>query len=449
MAKILISSIGGGQNLEKNKRNTYREADYRFENTKEDKKSSMVSKVIVDEEKIDQVILFGSKKSMWDEVCYIYNLDEKIEYIEIIEDYINEKNDYKEEVLTLASETLTSYLKEKNKSERQSKTYILNYGMNQKEIKENMEIFMKIINEIHDGDEIYIDITHAFRSIPLFTLTVMQFIEKLQNNNVNIKKVYYGMFEASGEYGYTPLVNLEYILEVQKWIEAADEFINLGRGYRIAELLKKESEDYQQLANALIELSTLLSMNYISDIKASLKNISKLLKKVEEKSDTKEQHIFRYVAPSIKQFVEKFNKNQTDSKIQLYLANWYLEHKNYGSEILCLGEVITTLFLDQLNIKINTKESSNEKFNKRKEIKDKIRSYTGGSSLILNAKKLESKINKKRNDVAHAKLTSNKVSKTKMVEFCEEIYKDINSLFKEFQKTGEQERKYIYNELEL
>ena len=98
-------------------------------------------------------------------------------------------------------------------------------------------IFETVFNEIEYDSEIYFDITHAFRSIPMLVMVLINYSKFLKN--VKVKGIYYGVFEKLGpaykvkeievKNRYAPIIDLIAFSDLQDWTSATSEFINTGR----------------------------------------------------------------------------------------------------------------------------------------------------------------------------------------------------------------------------
>ncbi|MGN0291835.1 MAG: TIGR02221 family CRISPR-associated protein [Lachnospiraceae bacterium] len=116
---------------------------------------------------------------------------------------------------------------------------IIPLGANEEEL---WEIFQKMYDCIGEEEEIYLDITHSLRNIPVQMLAVMAFARTLKN--VVIKGIYYGAFEArkQNEEGIeeTPVFDLITFLDILDWSQAANSFVKYGNSDGIAELYKEQ-----------------------------------------------------------------------------------------------------------------------------------------------------------------------------------------------------------------
>jgi len=98
------------------------------------------------------------------------------------------------------------------------------------------EIFRKVFEKIEEGDEVYLDITHAFRSIPMLGMSILNYAKALKK--IQLKAIYYGAFEALGsrqEVEKTPMedrnaaiLNLVQLSDIQDWAVATNTFIEYG-----------------------------------------------------------------------------------------------------------------------------------------------------------------------------------------------------------------------------
>ena len=111
--------------------------------------------------------------------------------------------------------------------------------------REMWELFETIYGLIKDGDQLYFDLTHAFRYIPMMILTIGSYAGFLKN--AHICYISYGNYEArsnssSGnpEEDEAPIINLMPLAALQDWTFAAGQFVESGNASAIQRLSKKE-----------------------------------------------------------------------------------------------------------------------------------------------------------------------------------------------------------------
>lgn len=119
-------------------------------------------------------------------------------------------------------------------------------GFSEKEI---WNIFETVYNNLEEKDEIYFDVTHAFRSIPMLVVVLINYAKFLKN--VELKSISYGAFEKLGA-GYevekmdisqrnAPILELKSFSDLQDWTSAASEFLSTGRFIKIIEKVNHNS----------------------------------------------------------------------------------------------------------------------------------------------------------------------------------------------------------------
>ncbi len=105
-------------------------------------------------------------------------------------------------------------------------------GGNEEEI---WKIFNIIYAQLNDGDEVYFDITHAFRYLPLLIIVLGNYSKFLKN--ITIRSITYGNIENMQD-GIAPIVNLLPLAALQDWTNAADNYINFGNVDKLVDLSK-------------------------------------------------------------------------------------------------------------------------------------------------------------------------------------------------------------------
>lgn len=97
--------------------------------------------------------------------------------------------------------------------------------VNGKDEKEIWLIFETIYNNLEDNDELYIDLTHSFRYLPMLLLVLINYAKFLKN--VTVRHISYGNYEARNG-NVAPIVDLMPIIALQEWTSAAHEIIKFG-----------------------------------------------------------------------------------------------------------------------------------------------------------------------------------------------------------------------------
>ena len=318
MGKILISNIGTGD-----REKGYSEATYEYKGKQE--KTSFIAKALITFLDIDKLFLVGTKKSIWDNVYEEFNGEEE----KVLEIWDNIKNGgIKKEELEIISNQIDTFLQKKG-----SKCFLIDYGVEEKELWNNFEIFLDILENLDDEDEIYFDITHSFRSLALMNFIMLEFANTIKNKKLKVNGVFYGMFEYRFENnGITPIVDLKILFDLLEWIKAINNFINYANSDEFIELLDNKEEK-----NFFDHFSKSLQMGNLESIRNNIKKANKVLHKL----NTSDLPIIKLLTPKIEEFVEMLNKEK-ESDFQLAVAEWFFNHKNYALSYIALVESIVT-----------------------------------------------------------------------------------------------------------
>ena len=337
MSRVLIAGIGGGKNKETG---TYRVANYKIED-KVYEKRSFITSALEEHYKIDKTIFIGTTGSMWDNLYEYYcnrydkEYDENyhLELMGVIDNATMDTDIYS---LNIAKFNETF----KNKI----LAIVTKYGMNELEIFENFNLIIQLQNELKDGDEVYLDITHSFRSNAFWMFLVMNYLTDVEDKKITVKAITYGMLEAQKE-GVAPVVDLNAFYKILQWIKGANNFKNYGNSYLIEQNIENE-----KLSKKLRNFSDALNMNYIASLRQSINS----LKKLEEDIKSLEGPAKLIIPKVIKDFMDRFATEEKDYLFQAELAKWHFEQKRYAMAYININESIIGFIMDALDLPLLT-----------------------------------------------------------------------------------------------
>ncbi len=402
MARVLISPLGLGKAPADR---GYSKTKYKFEfgdGGIAEYETSFFASALAEELDIDKIFFVGTVRSMWEQVYYYFmdkahqglNEDYWMEVGKMAYDSRYEKPLLKTGDLDKANEAIDIYLKHiYPEASGGSRCFIIDYGVNQEELWNNFDIFMGIGDNLNRGDEVYLDITHSFRSIPIFMYLMMNFIQTLNyEKEIKLAGIYYGMLDASKEFGYTPVVDLSPLFEISSWARGVYDYTNYGNGYLIAELL-----DDKGIGQKIKNTSELLNINYLTDLKREIDSLNHYLDKLEDLPTP----VFKYLKPYLNNFIKRFKGINTNSGLQFELAKWYFENKRYSNGYICLAESIVTKIAEaygDAGYRIGTSSAQRDKIKSIMRTKFKTSDIQSYKLLYENY----DAINKIRNVIAHA-----------------------------------------------
>lgn len=379
MAKVLISFVGTGAF---NERREYRTATYEMEGKQNT--TSFMAAALTDMCQVDKVILIGTPHSMWEEV---YRYFSEKNNRECKDDIYYEIGDFCEKA---TAETVPEIPRKKEIEEAVGNAHIalIKYGITESEIEENIETILKLQDQFSNGDEIIVDITHSFRSLPLLIMNLLIYLKNVSRKGISISHVYYGMLEVAREKGFAPIVDLKNVLNITDWIVGAYSFSEYGNAYKIAELLKGTDNE---LASRLKHFSDDMNLNHLDALEDESVKLRSLKKK--EYSPMAEM----IVKPVIDDFMKSLgNTNGNPALFQYRLARWQFDHMNYASSFMSAQESIITYECMQMekdwrNIEVRN-DAKTELYGNYKWFKDMIRSRNCLTHSIKTIKNAQSMI---------------------------------------------------------
>lgn len=134
-------------------------------------------------------------------------------------------------------------------------------GMDEAEM---WQVFSVIYGKLEQGDQLYIDLTHGFRYLPMLMLVLCQYAHLLKK--VVVKSMTYGNFEAMNAAGEAPLMDLAPLSTLQSLTIGAGSFKEFGKMTNLSTVMgkiggaKKAKAIFSQIYEAAkgidVELST-------------------------------------------------------------------------------------------------------------------------------------------------------------------------------------------------
>lgn len=411
MAKILISPLGVGGRFKNNNSpdREYLEADYHIDDKKY--KSRFMASALYEHFHLDGIIFIGTVRSMWEEVyrffCNRNEFDFDEEYWLSLAERIDAMN-HQSNLNDLDLATVRRVLGER------SDCILIKYGLNDQEIWDNLDLIFKVISLLRNGDQVYVDITHSFRSLSLFLFLVLTFIRDLpQNKNIKIAGVYYGMLDISREIGYTPVINLKPLFDMTDWIKGSYILNHYGDGNLIANLLEEQGES--GIADQIRQLTSSININYLPAMRDRARPLNSSLKNLSISGP------FQYIKSTLTQFLQRVSSSSdSESSFQLKLAGWYFDNNRYAAGYITLAEAIITYLCEVCDKNFNNK-------NDRESMQKLLFSHDYKNTSLA---KIYHPVNAIRKQVAHASLEENSMSHSMAINQAKNYHRQISDIFK-------------------
>lgn len=423
MSKVLISFIGTGQLVDRTRTSSreYKPAKYRFSD-EVDIDSTFVADALAQYHHVDKVILIGTVRSMWEGV---YEAFSKRQGMEMDMDYYITLGDH----CAKANHENELAIPQQSKIEevlgKESKVVLIRYGLTVKELRENAATILGLDQYLSDGDELIVDITHSFRSLPLYLMNLLVYLRNVSKKNIEISHIAYGMLDTIYELGYAPVVELKDILTINDWISGAYSLAESGDGYKVADLMRQQGRT--DVASRIENFSDAMNISHLTGIRNQIGNIAAM------KNSEFDPIAAKIIPPVIKQFGQRFQPNAKLSVFQLQVAKWQFEHKNYSSAFLATLESIVTYVCEEEDW--DADDLSNRDLAKkilRHELKK--RAYTYKIGHLTEHQQYYKSINEVRNGIAHSQNAKNTKSASEMIKILSEALNRLPKLWSDEKK---------------
>ena len=195
--------------------------------------------------------------------------------------------------------------------------------------EEIWEIFETIYDLLNEEDEVYLDITHGFRYLPMLSIVLSNYGKLLKN--ITIKSITYGNYE-SRKGDEAPIIDLTSFSELQDWTNATQSLLKSGRVDDIIDLLgeKKGIDKLTDFSNDIIANRgiDIYKGNKVSELKIQLKKFNPNIAP------------FKEIKGLINKKLKPFKQSNVDNGFRA--VEFCIEHSLYQQGITLLQEFIIT-----------------------------------------------------------------------------------------------------------
>lgn len=244
-------------------------------------------------------------------------------------------------------------------------TIIIPNGNNEDEIWQIFSKIYAVIDKQEDGVELYFDLTHGFRYLPMMVLVLGNYAKFLKHTE--IKSITYGNFESRNtETNVAPIIDITPLAVLQDWTNAAADYLEHGDATKLKgcadkplNAIVRETKGQDQDATTLIKLSKQLYefSNSISFNRGDEIIIGKQSEQIKELLAKADAEYIRPMGPLFKQIaksVRHFNPNSPDNIIEA--ARLCLEHSDFQASITLLQEGIVSILCNKFHLDIKDKD---------------------------------------------------------------------------------------------
>lgn len=424
--KILILSLGTGRNkfLLSDGKTEIKEQELEIPLTREEKKqmimdgrlkpydmtvymkpdnsgtieSAFVAEPLMKLYEPDEIIIIGTSKSAWTSFFGAFgeeNEQKKERMSRLFELEENGGKDLDIETLKEYARTIQKYYEEGIKiwvsGREKVKIHIIvtRYGINRAELLQNYRLISStmgtVLNQRDTKYQVAFDITHSFRSMPIYNLVVLNYLQNVSQVDLEIAHVYYGNLDVKWENGkIAPIVELDELVRVMELSNSISEFKNTGNA---TSLLRNIPDTEDELRKALEAFDWATQMNDYAAVMAGFAELIRLLSENDSSSSDKyadlrvmildviQLKFFDIPAAADRTNIGKFLLenlgNMPRAEKQYRLSIWYYRQNRYGQAIATALEAVRSYLVPiYLEWKGKIIDESNE--NNRKAAMDRL-----------------------------------------------------------------------------
>lgn len=241
-------------------------------------------------------------------------------------------------------------------------------GKNEEEM---WAIFNAVYETLQPNDELYFDLTHSYRYLPMLVLVLGNYAKFLKG--VKVKHISYGNYEArNAETNEAPLMDILPLTMLQDWTFAAADLIRNGHIERFQELKEENALSPLLREKGQKNIDRRIAEGYLDGYIESLKSFLDDMKlclapnilsgtTINRINDCHEQvsEVFEDVIAPIPPIIDKIQKSLYDFETTDTLkpesllngyeaAKWCYDHQLYQQAVTILDENITTDFCQRL-----------------------------------------------------------------------------------------------------
>lgn len=223
---------------------------------------------------------------------------------------------------------------------------------NGKDEEEIWGIFKTIYDILEQEDELYIDITHSFRYLPMLLLVLCNYSSFMKN--VTISSITYGNFEAPQK--DKPIVDLMPLALLQQWTFAAATFRNFGKMGQLAKSIKEKKEKQNIRKGKVAEdINVLIKQisefeNEINTCRGTLikkgDSVIKIKNTIDSAINSPIPTPLKKILEEVKKILEHFSCNNMDNLKQA--IDWCMEFGMVQQAYTLAQETIITIVCDKL-----------------------------------------------------------------------------------------------------
>lgn len=211
--------------------------------------------------------------------------------------------------------------------------------------------FEQILNCIEHGDRLTVDLTHGYRAAPIIFSAAINFLQKARN--IELKAVYYGVFEKAKILGYAPIIDMKAFYAINEWAEAVSRLVEDADTQKLAHAAESTPEfqfgeiNDPMLINAFRELTDTIKNVDVNNVAATAGRAMSLIRQKEQSASDPVKMLLALVIDKFIALTTEVSPNREYNKnyfyIQLRLIELLLNHRLFMQAYTVMREFIASL----------------------------------------------------------------------------------------------------------
>jgi len=240
------------------------------------------------------------------------------------------------------------------------------------------EIFKLLCDAIPENTEIFYDITHSFRSLPMLGIVLMNYLRVVKN--ISVSGIYYGALEKLGTIQHVltmneserlvPIIDLLSFDYIMRFSNAAGDFINYGQSSSLQAILMESAipilkntngkdnaaKLIRDFSNRMRTFSLSIATNRGKGI-ISNKFVDDLIERINSLKNIDINSSFKALIPVLNKIEKKISDfNNSDILNGFKAVKWCIDHCLVQQGITILYETILTVVCSRTGVDIYDKD---------------------------------------------------------------------------------------------
>ena len=232
-----------------------------------------------------------------------------------------------------------------------------------KDETEMWRIFETVYNLLKDGDELYFDLTHSFRYLPMLMLVLGNYAKFLKN--ASVCSITYGNYEARNvSTNEAPIVNLLPLSSLQDWTFATADFLKNGYADRLVDIAGKGLDPLTRNAETRTDETKRLK-SFVNNLKSFSLDMqtcrglniidASIFKRIKFDINTLNKIVIPQLKPVLQQVSESVASFDDSGSVMnaIKAARWCYDNQLYQQATTFLEEGIISYFCQRHGIALD------------------------------------------------------------------------------------------------